>query len=195
VDVLQQGAKEEPSQRDRFLAVVERQTARLSGLVRALLTLARAQTGIEPIPLEPVPLALLLREIAEEAPEGMVTVACSADLMAYSHTDLLRQALSNLVANAIKHGTNGVEVSATPLLDGTISIAVSDHGPGMTSDVVKRAFERFYRGEAWDGNGHGLGLAIVRQVVQVIHGTIEAESEPGRGTTMTITLPSYEARE
>jgi signal transduction histidine kinase len=195
VDILQRGAKEEPVQRDRFLAVVERQTARLSGLVRALLTLARAQTGAEAVPLEPVLVAPLLREIADEAPEGTVTVTCPAELTARSHADLLRQALSNLVANALKHGGGDrVDVSATSLADGTITITVSDHGPGMTPDVVERVFERFYRGQAWDGDGHGLGLAIVRQAVQVIDGTIEANSEPGRGTTMTIALPPVETR-
>jgi signal transduction histidine kinase len=188
--VLQQGAKDDPRERDRFLGVVERQTQRLSGLVRAMLTLARAQADAEAVRLEDVELSPVLLGVVEEvtSSDRSMTCECPPGLAVRAHSELLRQALDNLIENAFTHGGGrDVRLTARSTAVGIVPIAVSDDGPGMTSSAASRAVERFYR----DGNGQGgfgLGLAIVREVVQVMDGELSIRSAPGRGTTVSIEL-------
>ena len=104
VEVLQHGAKERRDDRDRFLSVVERQTTRLTSLANALLTLARAQTGSEPVRLEPVQLAPIVHEIAGDDGASRISIElCCEDIAVLAHRELLHQALANLTANALKY--------------------------------------------------------------------------------------------
>jgi two-component system sensor histidine kinase VicK len=191
VEVLQGGAKHDPGQQDRFLALVERQTARLTALVHALLTLARAQTLAEPVRLEDVPLRPLLRDIAEDARlrGAEIDVSCPPELSARAHPELLRQAIENLVANALTHGGGaGVELRATETPVDTVRVEVVDQGPGMSNDQAARVFDRFYRTIGASAEGFGLGLAIVREVTNAIDGSLSVESTPGAGATVAIEL-------
>ena len=111
VEVLQHGAKERRDDRDRFLSVVERQTTRLTSLANALLTLARAQTGSEPVRLEPVRLAPIVHEVVGDDEASHVSVElCCQDVEVLAHRELLHQALANLTANALKYA-GGKEVA------------------------------------------------------------------------------------
>lgn len=192
VEVLQQGAKEQPADRDRFLAVVERQTTRLTRLAHALLTLARAQTRSEAVRLEPVPLSPMLRDIAENAGDSLVSVElCCEDVEVLAHSELLHQALENLASNALKHASGrGVTLRAAHVDDGDVRIEVSDEGRGMKPFEADRAFDRFYRAAGSNGEGFGLGLSIVREVVSVMDGTLAIESRSEEGTTVSIVLKS-----
>jgi two-component system sensor histidine kinase VicK len=190
IEVLQTGAKDDPEARDRFLEVVDRQTERLTGLVHALLTLARAQTRAEPVRLEEVEIAPILREIADRAGEGgpEVAVDCPAGLQAMAHPDLLRQAIDNVAANAAKHAAgSGVRLRAYRD-DSRILVEIADDGPGMTTAQTRRAFDRFYRTPGSEGGGYGLGLAIVRELVEAMDGSLHIASTPGEGTTVQIAL-------
>ena len=192
VEVLQQGAKEQPADRDRFLAVVERQTTRLTRLAHALLTLARAQTRSESVRLEPVPLSPMLRDIAENAGDPSVSVElCCENVEVLAHSELLHQALDNLATNALKHASGqGVTLRATHLDHRDVRIEVADEGPGMKPFEAGRAFDRFYRAAGSNGEGFGLGLSIVREVVGVMDGTLSIESRSEEGTTVSIVLKS-----
>lgn len=187
LEVLQGGAKEIPEERDRFLAVVERQTARLARLRRALLTLARAQTRQEPVVLEPVELRPLLEEVASGF-GAAVLVDCPAELTALSQPDLLEQVVYNLTENALKHGSEHVRLRGESDGGGTVAIAVEDEGPGIDEAVKERLFDRFYRIDPSDQGGFGLGLAIVREAVRALGGAIEIDSEPGHGTVARVRL-------
>src|SRR5205814_5833179 len=106
VEVLQAGAKEQPHERDRFLAHIEREAARLGRLAHALLALARAHAGQERPRLEPTPLEPLLREVADglRPRDGVaVEVDCAPDVIASVNAGLLEQAIRNLGENAAKH--------------------------------------------------------------------------------------------
>lgn len=190
VEALQHGAKEQPDDRDRFLGVVERQTRRLTRLAHALLTLARAQTHAEGIRLEPVEVLPLLEEIVStlDSPEVLVS-ACCPEVAVNAHRELLQQALENLTANALKHapGTH-LALRVAHAGQGRVRIDVADDGPGMTRAESDRALDRFYRATDSDGNGFGLGLAIVREVVGAMDGTISIASTPGAGTTVSVVL-------
>jgi two-component system, OmpR family, phosphate regulon sensor histidine kinase PhoR len=188
IEVLQQGAKEDTAQRDRFLALIERQSARLGELVRALLTLARAQTGSETVPLEPVTLSPVLDDVVADAGGAMISIECPPDLAVRAQPELLHQALQNLVQNALTHGRGrDVRIRAFSVGD-DVYVAVSDSGPGMAESEAASAVSRFYRGTN-GGEGHGLGLAIVREVVRVMKGELSLDTNPGAGTTATIELP------
>jgi signal transduction histidine kinase/HAMP domain-containing protein len=199
VEVLQGGAKDDPQQRDRFLAHIEREAERLARLARALLTLARAHAGQERPRVEAVGLAALLGEVADELRpvEGVaVEVDCPGDLLVRVNPDLLGQALRNLGENAAKHTREGRIVLRGYADGSSVRVEVEDTGVGMSAETQQHVFDRFYRGgRDRDAEGFGLGLAIVRQAVRTLDGHIELDSAPGAGTRVRIVLEHARVRE
>src|SRR4051794_4094818 len=197
VEVLQAGAKEDPAERDRFLGHIERESGRLARLARAMLTLARAHSGQEPPRLEAVELAPLLREVAAGLqPHAGVAVDVEVvdGLAAEANRDLLEQALRNLGENAAKHTARGSVVLRAYGNGNTVTVEVEDSGPGISPEVQRHVFDRFYRGER-DAHGFGLGLAIVRESVRTLGARIELDSSPGEGTVFRILLAPARVRE
>jgi signal transduction histidine kinase len=187
VQVLQAGAKDNVADRDRFLAHVEGACGRLERLARALLVLARAQTDVERPRQEIVPVAALLRSVADGLALGRdVDVDCAADLAVLANRPLLEQALENLGQNAAKY-SQGPIVLAGERSDESVRIDVRDTGAGITEADRERIFERFYRGEA-PADGFGLGLSIAAEAVRAIDGELELETSPS-GTSFSIRLP------
>ena len=171
VDVLQAGAKETVADRDRFLGHIEDGADRLGRLARALLVLARAQTGVEAPRTEVLPLLPLLRRLTER-PAGAVTVACPANLAVVANRELLEQTLANLVDNALSHA--GTPVAVTCSRRGRrVAIRISDTGPGISPEIREQVFERFVR--AGPSPGFGLGLAIAHSAVVAMGGTLTLE--------------------
>ena len=197
VEALQLGAAEVQAERDLFIDLIGRQAARLGRLTRSLLILARAQTREEPVHLEPVHLRPLFDEIVASSPAAGsvdVTVECPADLTALAQRDIAEQVLSNLLGNALKYTTDGsVGLSARSEGD-TVVIEVTDTGPGMSLAAEHSAFDRFYTGGNGRREGFGLGLAIVRDAVRALGGSVEIESAPGRGTTARVILAGVTRR-
>jgi signal transduction histidine kinase/HAMP domain-containing protein len=198
VEVLQAGAKENPDERDRFLAHIEREAARLARLAHALLALARAHAGQERPRLEPTILEPILREVADDLRprDGVVVeVECTPEVAANVNRDLLEQALRNLGENAAKHTLAGRVVLRAYATGRTVRVEVEDTGIGMTSETQRHVFDRFFRGADRDPEGFGLGLAIVRQAVRSLDGRIELDSAPGEGTRVRIVLERAQVRE
>jgi signal transduction histidine kinase/HAMP domain-containing protein len=194
VEVLQSGAKDDPVERDRFLGHIERECARLTRLGRAMLVLARAQTGSEAPRLGRVPLRSLLDDVAASLrPFDGVTVRvdCADDLEALSDRDLLEQVLVNLATNAARNTDSGsIVLAARPNGRHELAIELRDTGTGISREDRERIFDRFYRAGNRDGDGFGLGLAIVRASVQALGGSVEIESEPDSGTTARVVILS-----
>jgi PAS domain S-box-containing protein len=193
IEVLQAGAKEKPGERDLFLSHIERECARLRRLARALLVLARAQTGQE----SPQRRSVEVRSILEEVRAGVETdavgveVDCPRELTVAADRDLLEQAVWNLGINAAKH-SNGGRVLLTGRAVGLgVEIEVRDEGSGIPFAERKRVFERFYRSGERDREGFGLGLAIVQQAVQALGGSVEITGVTGGGTSARVTLPVH----
>jgi signal transduction histidine kinase/HAMP domain-containing protein len=198
VEVLQSGAKDDPAERDRFLAHIEREAARLARLARALLTLARAHAGQEQPRSDSVALEPLLQEVADDLrpPAGVVVeIECPPGLSAIVNRDLLEQVLRNLGENAAKHTQQGRVVLRAYAAGNTLRVEVEDSGVGMSSDTQRHVFDRFYRGKDRDAEGFGLGLAIVRQTVRSLDGRIELDSAPGKGTCVRVVLEQARVRE
>jgi signal transduction histidine kinase len=193
VEVLQTGAKESPDDRDLFLAHIERESTRLQRLAEALLLLARIQTGQEPPTLELVDVAPLLEEIAGQLKpsDGVkVEITCDSGTGALADRDLLRQAVWNIASNAIRHTTTGRVVLAGRDLGRVTEIEVLDTGAGIPPLEQERLFDRFYRGGPRGGSGFGLGLPIAREIARALGGTVNLDSEPGKGTSARLVLPS-----
>lgn len=191
VEILRSGGAEDPATRDRFLMNIERESLRLGRLTRSMLVLARAQTGEEPLELSAIHLPMLLDEvIASLGPDDARLVERSGtDVSFLGQSDLAYQLLSNVIANAVRHGAGRpVTVSAAGTADGCVAIEVRDQGAGIPYEHRERVFDRFYRADARDDSGFGLGLAIVREVVRELGGDVEIESPQGGGTTVRMTL-------
>jgi two-component system, OmpR family, phosphate regulon sensor histidine kinase PhoR len=192
IQVLQAGAKNNESDRDRFLAHIAAACTRLDRLTRALLVLARAQAGEEDPLAELIEVGPLLRAVARALPPGAsIDVSCPDDVAVIANRALLEQALVNLGANAVKY-TNGRVLLAAERRNGRVRLEVRDEGEGI--DAVERAhvFNRFYRGRNAD-DGFGLGLAIVAEAVHAIKGELELDSSDA-GTGVSITLPAASIR-
>jgi len=181
------------------------ETRLLIRLVSDLQTLSLAEAG--QLPLHPVriPVADLLSDVvtsfSTQATEQEVTLqlnlASEAALELEADPDRLDQALSNLVANALRYTPCGgkIVLSAEAIPQG-VRLRVSDTGQGIPPEDLPYVFDRFWRGDRartrTGGAGSGLGLAIARQLIQAHGGTISVESQPGEGTTFTIELPVEE---
>jgi two-component system sensor histidine kinase BaeS len=169
----------------------------LSRLVEDLRMLALTEAGALKLQKEATDVTSLARDVARTfaadaaSRQVSVTVQGSADVPPISVDPLrIREVLTNLVDNAVRHtpahGSVDVRVAASPT--GGVVVDVRDTGSGMTGEEVERAFDRFHKGPG--SRGSGLGLTIARSFVVAHGGEIRASSEPGRGTTMTFTLPA-----
>ena len=191
IEVLQAGAKDTP-ERDVFLDHIERASTRLARLTRALLVLARAQTGHEAPKTELVGLEALLDGVASgiTPAEGVtVNVSCPPDAAVVTNRELVEQAVLNIAENAAKYTATGTITLAAQVADDSAEISVADTGRGIAAAEQLRVFDRFYRADGADEAGSGLGLAIVRAAVDALGGQVDLESVPGRGTTVRIRLP------
>jgi two-component system phosphate regulon sensor histidine kinase PhoR len=193
VEVLRGGAMADPGVADEFLANIEGESARLARLTRALLVLARAEAGQEAPPNDRVRLRSVLDRIGTAArprPGVELRIECDPGLGVVGDADLLEQALSNVVDNSAAHTTAGrIELRAYESAGDQVVVEVADTGIGMSTDEQSRIFDRFYRAPATAGDGFGLGLAIARQAVDVLGGSITVDSTVGAGTTARLVLP------
>jgi signal transduction histidine kinase len=193
IQTLQAGAKHRPEELDQFLGHLETQALRLTRIMRALLALARAQSG-EQVRLDSVELAPLLADVAavQGRPGVRIPIECDSSLAVLAVPELLSETLAALVDNAVNHTLEGdVRLSAVAV-DGGVALSVSDSGPGIPLELQEQVFEPFYR-VADTGAGYGLGLAIAAQAVDAMGGTIAVSSAPGAGATFIVTLPSAAA--
>ena len=118
-----------------------------------------------------------------------LVVESGPPLVAYADAERLRQALDNLVANALRHGAGAVRIGARAA-DGTVEVHVLDEGSGFAPALLPRAFDRFARGGGERRPGSGLGLAIVAAVATAHGGSAHAENRPQGGADVWIALPS-----
>ncbi len=183
---------------DVLLAVrrIEDETRRMGLLVDDLLLLARLDQG-RPLDRAPVDLTSMINDAVSDAraadPERAVTARVDAPLVVTGDDLRLRQAVANLVRNALVHTPAGspVEVSLEQQ-DGHAEIDIVDHGPGVPANQRERIFERFHRADphrSRDQGGSGLGLSIAAAVVNAHGGHISVADTPGGGATFRIELP------
>jgi two-component system, OmpR family, sensor kinase len=194
-----------PNLPQETLAVLEetlQEIKRMTELVDALLTLARADEGIAPLHREPVDLRDIVHEVQETgellAEEAGVTmeVATPAEPMVVSvDASRIRQLILNLVTNAVKYTPAGGSVRMQlGAGNGRVALSVADTGIGIAPGDLPHIFDRFWRADSartrtGERPGAGLGLAICKWIAEAHGGQIDVVSRPGRGTTFTVTLP------
>jgi two-component system, OmpR family, heavy metal sensor histidine kinase CusS len=168
---------------------------RLSGIVDNLLFVARVDAARESIERKKFDggaavekIAAFYRTLAEDR---HVAIHCSSEGEIYADPVLFERAVSNLVDNAMRFTPDGGEIKiSTMIRDGHSKIAVSDNGCGIAAEHLPRVFDRFYRADpSRSAGGAGLGLALVKSIVDLHGGSAEIESEVNRGTTVTLKFP------
>jgi len=199
VETLQGGAIDDQTAASDFLGRIEAEVDRLAQLVAELTELSRIETGRVELELEPVNLNLLVEEVITQLKpqaerQGLsLKNELAADLpLVQAHKERIRQVIVNLMHNAIKFNRPGGSVSAaTKRFEDTVVIEISDTGTGIANDDLPRIFERFYKADrSRAGQGTGMGLAIAKHVVEAHGGQIWAESEEGKGSTFSFSLPN-----
>jgi signal transduction histidine kinase/FixJ family two-component response regulator len=188
----------------RQLETIRRSGERLLRLVNSLLDFARIEAGRSAPKLRPVDLGALTAQIASSFSEvcarGGVELVVDCDpAIASVDPEMWETIILNLVSNAFKFTLQGViTVAVAPPSADRVEVTITDTGSGIAAPDLRRLFERFYRAanaHARTAEGSGIGLAMVRNLVELQGGTIELESEPGRGTTVSIKLPAAELTE
>ncbi|MEW6285071.1 MAG: ATP-binding protein [Chloroflexota bacterium] len=190
-----------PPTRENF-EIIREEAARLEHLVEDLRTLSLADAGelsILPQPIEP---DRLLREVTSlfQYQAQKKNISLQLDIAPHLPTlevdpGRMTQVITNILDNALRHTPEGgrILLSAKPAGE-RVELAIQDSGPGLPKEEAERIFERFYRADASrrrDEGGSGLGLAIAKSIVQAHGGQIWAESEPGKGLKIVISLPRH----
>ncbi len=205
IETLQGPARSDPAAQQRFLALMEQETARMNRLVSDLLSLSRLEGQARRRPTDEIDLSRLVGEVIEMLRPGAGGVTFVSDgpdsAPAPGDRDQLIQVMSNLVENAVKYGADAgtvrvalAPIAREPVLKGPAwRITVVDDGPGIAPEHLPRLTERFYRvdtGRSRQQGGTGLGLAIVKHIVNRHRGRLRIDSREGRGTTVEVVLPA-----
>jgi len=193
-------ARQQPDSLNDCLSRLEHESTRMDRLLSELLTLSRLESGMVECIDEIVDLAELLGDVVTDAAPEVEQAACRVDLNAETggkavlvrgDAEMLHRAFDNLLRNALTHAAVGkwvgISLSAS---SAETTVRIEDRGPGVLSNELDRLFVPFYRGTQTSGrNGHGLGLAIARQIVGRHQGRIEASNRPEGGLCLTVVLP------
>ncbi|MCG8460996.1 MAG: ATP-binding protein, partial [Holophagales bacterium] len=200
VETLLDDPEIDPGLRQRFLERVRTQAERMGNLVTDLLSLSRLESDSEVFEIHRLDLRQPIREsvrLLTHASEArgvrIVSELPTQPIWVEGDEEALRQAVSNLVDNAIKYSPGGSVVRAgIHVSEEAATIEVQDHGIGIAGHHRERLFERFYRvdkARSRELGGTGLGLAIVKHIARALRGDVSVESAPGMGSTFRIRLP------
>lgn len=170
---------------------------RLSTLIENLLFLARAEDPKSAITFSTLDVGTIFKDICDYygilAEDEGIQLLYTGTSTLKGDSGMIRQVISNLVSNALRYTPKGGTVTlATRATESTVEITVQDTGQGIDAEHLPHLFDRFYRvdaGRAPATGGTGLGLAIVKSIVDLHQGSIKIESQPGKGTTVTLIFP------
>jgi two-component system phosphate regulon sensor histidine kinase PhoR len=198
VETLRDSTIEDKEITTDFLSRIEAEVDRLAQMVSELTELSRIETGRAELKLEKVKINQLadeaITQLSPQAKRKQLTVSKKyASDMPELNVDRARivQAITNLIHNAIKFTpSDGKILITTNVMDNSVCIAITDTGTGIAENDLPRIFERFYKVDrARSGEGTGMGLAIVKHIVESHGGSIQVESQEGKGSTFSFCLP------
>jgi two-component system, OmpR family, phosphate regulon sensor histidine kinase PhoR len=205
IETLQGSAREDSKARERFLTIMQEQARRMARLIDDLLSLSRIELNAHRRPDTPIDLVPIVRQVVDGletlARDRGVTVdieAANALTVLGDHDELVR-IFENLVENALKYGAAGrrvdIKLGLGTSADGEAEalVSVRDYGPGIAPEHLPRLTERFYRVDVTESRaqgGTGLGLALVKHILNRHRGRLTIDSAPGAGATFTIHLPT-----
>jgi two-component system phosphate regulon sensor histidine kinase PhoR len=200
LETLLDNPQQPPGELLRILEVMERHCDRLSALVEDVLSLARLESPAAELNLSEIDLPEFFEEILHDWNARLQAKQLRSHLEVEGDVpkleadeNRLQEVVYNLLDNAVKYSRPGGNISVRlTKVDNRVRISVSDEGVGINPEDLPRIFERFYRvdkARSRELGGTGLGLSIVKHIAQLHHGVAEAHSEPGKGTTIIVTLP------
>jgi signal transduction histidine kinase len=200
-EMLQSGRVPSEERRQRYYDILVEQSARLSSLVTNVLDLARIEEGRKEFRFETVDLGSLIADLAEGIQhrvgyEGFEIRSAIQETLPPVRADpeALRQAISNLLNNAIQYSGESRQVNLEASAEGrSVTVTVQDFGMGIPEAEIGRVFDRFFRGSSeitQSVRGSGLGLTLVREIAEAHGGVVEVESEVENGSTFRIRLPA-----
>jgi two-component system, OmpR family, phosphate regulon sensor histidine kinase PhoR len=205
IETLQGPARDDAAARERFLDIMHVQADRMARLIDDLLSLSRIELREHLRPDQEVDVAVIVRQVADGlhalANERAVEIAItgpSSPLLVLGERDELMRVFENLVENALKYAASGkrveIALARAEIASGKqeARVAVRDRGPGIAAEHLPRLTERFYRvdvAESRAQGGTGLGLALVKHILNRHDGRLTIESTPGQGATFTVHLP------
>ena len=192
----------EPDSRMRHAQTIHDAAGRMAGMINSLLVYFRLDSGKEKPSVKPFKSCSIAETLQTEfkplaeSKQLTFTVDNRVDEIVSGDKDRIISIGSNLLSNAIKFTKSGTITLSTDYKDGMFMLSVSDTGTGMTKEQQQRIFTPFERlGNAVTEDGFGLGLAIVADTVKLLKGNIMVESEPGKGSRFTVSLPLPKAEE
>jgi signal transduction histidine kinase len=199
-EMLQAGRVPSEERRKEYYDVLLEQSERLTLLTDNVLNLARIEEGRKEYQFERVDIAALVREIITTVQDRVrhegffIEVKLDGPLpRVWADRAAIIQAVTNLMDNAIKYSDKKKKVKVSSFVEGqNLVIAVKDFGVGIKKEEIDKVFERFYRGGdelTRTVKGSGLGLTLVKEIIEAHRGHVQVESEPGRGSTFSIRLP------
>jgi two-component system phosphate regulon sensor histidine kinase PhoR len=205
IETLQGPARNDVASRDRFLAIMKEQATRMARLIDDLLSLSRIEQKAHIHPDHPIDLIAIVHEVADglsplaHEREVEINIADQANALVVSgDRDELIRVFENLIENALKYGAPGKRVDITLTREPAAGeardaiVSVRDYGPGIAPEHLPRLTERFYRvdiGESRAQGGTGLGLALVKHILNRHRGRLLIESTPGAGANFSVRLP------
>ena len=201
VEMLIDGETQNEAEAREFLQIIAGETDRLNRLIENILNLARLESGLVPVNKADLAVTEILRDVTDVmTPQAAKkSIRLETDLApvffrVHADRDMLYQAVLNVVSNAVKYTPEGGRVRiSTYLADGSVVVDVADTGYGIPPEDLGRVFDKFYRsrhsGKA--AVGTGLGLTLVKHVVEVVHGgRVSLESQVGKGSMFRLYLPA-----
>ena len=202
-ETLLDGASEDPETANSFLQIILREGARMTRIIKDLLTLSRLDHASNAVKMEQVQLSDLAARVVEnlsieakKRKQHLSWQPVSKLSPILGDADRLEQVLTNVVSNAIKYTQEGGDILVTAgMLYSEVYVKVKDNGVGIPEEAQKHVFDRFYRvdkARSREHGGTGLGLAIAKEIVELHGGSIRLTSKVGVGSEITIAFPIKE---
>jgi signal transduction histidine kinase len=195
----------------RYGSLIEEECEKLAAIVDQVLRFANVKAGRVIGGKEALAIRTLIAEVLEANRRVIEQSGCKVEQEIPAEVPpvlgdptTLRHALQNLISNAAKYGKGGnwIGISASTVLNGgeapLVEIRIADRGPGIPAQEIGHIFDPFFRGRDAVENqihGTGLGLSLAKRIIEAHHGTIEVESEPGKGTEFLVRIPAASAKD
>lgn len=192
-----------PDKQKQFLSIIHNESARLTALINDFLDLQRIESGQQTYNFADLDIASVLQETLavfqrEESPHSFSSVTPDSLPLVSVDVDRIRQVLTNLIANAVKYSPQGGAITVRAVSEpDKIVVSVIDQGVGIPLEAKAKLFRKFFRvdnRETRSIGGTGLGLALVKDLIEAHGGSVWVESEPGQGSTFSFSLPLAPSR-
>jgi len=205
-EILRSKSNISPDEREEYFEIIEGESERLARLINNVLDFAKVEQGVKEYHFTEYDVNGGVRQVLRSLHYQfkmenctLVTKLCSESLVVRADPDAFFESVENLLSNALKYSLDKKEVTVSTFRsDGRAVVRVEDQGIGISDEDLPHIFEPFYRGKnerSQQAGGTGLGLALVKHMVELHGGKIEVESTPGKGSTFTLLFSLEEANE